>query len=146
MASTAFEAARKLHELLDARTDLGEATVWRGYPGEQAGAELVWIGGIDRSTQSTQALGQRARDETYTVPVYLDVALNTNDPADVWDRVEALFHVVEDTVRQHPRLDGVVNKWAEIDGSPDTIVEAQPVTDTAYGAVVRVDVACQARI
>lgn len=143
--TTAFEATRKLHELLDARTDLGDATVWRGYPGEQAGPEIVWIGGLENVSQQTQSLGQRARDESYVVPVYIDVAMNTGNPADVWDRIEALFHIVEEVVHDNVRLGGVVNKWAEIDGAPDTVVEAQPISDTAFAGVVRVDVACQSR-
>jgi len=143
--TTAFDASRKIYTLLNAASGWGQATVSWGYPGDSAGAEIVWVGGIEGGEQTTQSLGQRARDESYTVAVYVDVAQRTRDPYDVNERAAELVRHVEEIVHDSPTLDGVVNKWAVVDGV-DTIVEAQPVTDTAYGTVVRVRVACQSRI
>lgn len=139
-----FATASSLYDLLKARTDLGGAGVYWGYPGETGPPEFIWIGGFESSEQTPRSLGRRMQDESFVLRVYVDIALETADPADANVRAEELVQIIEDTVHQDYTLGGVLAKAGTVEGI-DTVIESQPVTDTAYGTVLVVRIACETR-
>lgn len=145
--TTAFAASRRLHELFAARTGLAGVQVDWGYPGENSPPELVWVGEFETSDQDAAAIGQRRRDERYTVNVYADVAMHTTTPAAVNERIAEIVREIEAAVHDDPHLGTVLGNdgWAQVDDL-ETVVATQPVSDKAFGGVVRVGVACRARI
>lgn len=144
--TTRFAVSRYLFEQVEASDNpafAGTTRSW-GYPGEDAGDEIVWVGGVDRADQEAASIGRGTRQEDYTVAVYLDVALDTADPADVNARLEALTHAVEALVHADARLGGLV-VWAQVT-DVSTVRDTGPATGSTYGGVVLVRVACEARI
>ena len=144
--TTAFAASEKLYELTDAAFPGAVQVSW-GYPGVDAGAELVWVGEFESADQEPAAIGQGRRNESYHVSIYVDVAMETADPADVNVRVAEHVRVLEEVLADNPTLDGALHSdgWAEI-ADVETVVATQPATDTAFAGVARVRVACRARI
>lgn len=144
--TTRFAASRYLYAQLrdSVRVELdGVIRSW-GYPGVAAGMEIVWVGAITPADQEPAAIGRGTRQEDYLVNIYVDVAVDTADPADVGARQEELVHVIEDIVHDDAHLGGAV-MWAQV-VEVSTALETQPATESVYAGTVRVQVGCQARI
>lgn len=144
--TTRFAVSRYLFEQIEASDNpefAGTTRSW-GYPGEKAGDEIVWVGGVDPADQEAASIGRGTRAEDYTVSVYLDVALDTADPADVNARLEALTKAVEALVHADARMGGLV-MWAQVT-QVTTVRDTAPLTGSTKGGIVLVRVSCEARI
>lgn len=147
--TTAYAASRALHELLEVRlTDQqpGVTAAW-GWPGVDAADEFVWVGEVESADQETAEIGRGARDEAYTIFVYVDVASRTHDMVAIGARVGELVREVEDVVHDNPSLSDALRAdgWAQVAGV-ETIVPTRPATESAWLHVARISVACAARI
>jgi hypothetical protein len=146
--TTAFAASEKLAELVAAglASEPAVKVSW-GYPGEGAPPELVWVGEFQDAEQEARSVGQRRRTEMYEVAVYVDVAMNAAEPEPVNRRIAVLTKAVEAVVHDQPHLGDVLGNdgLAQVAGV-DTVVTTMPLTETAYGGVVKVRVSCRARI
>lgn len=149
--TTAFQASRNLTDLLTtalAASGFVEVQVDWGYPGEDSAAELVWVGEFETADQEPAALGQRRREERYIIGVYVDVAMHTDTPSKVNERIGEIVRKVEEAVHSDPHLGNALGAdgWAQV-GDLETVVATQDVvTDKAFGGVVRLGVTCRARI
>lgn len=117
--STIPAVRRRLHELLAARPGLKHAQVARGHPGRELSNLLVLVGRADTPEQDAAALGQRGRDERYSVDVIFDVTDPELDPDEVEDVAFGLLGELEDLLAGDPGLSGVFpdgNGHAELDG------------------------------
>lgn len=146
--TTAYQASENLYDLAVDRFSTWAVQVWWGYPGaETAAAELVWVSLPDSADQDAATLGQQSRDENYLLDLYIDVARNTQDPAEVNRRIAEVFREAESMVHDNRNLvpDMTPNFRAEV-SDLETIVETQPLSGQSYGGVVRLRVGCWARI
>lgn len=145
--TTAFQASENLYDLAVDRFSTWTVQVWWGYPGERADPELLWVSLPDSSDQDAAAFGQRSRDENYLIDVYVDIARNTSDPAEVNRRIAEVFREAESLVHDNPNLVPAMTPNHRAEASDlETIVETQPLSDKSYGGVVRLRVGCWARI
>lgn len=111
--------------------------------------DLIAVGGKAEPTasgeQTTAALGNRRREERYTIRVACSSSRGGDDQKAVRDRAFALMALVETGVRDDPTLGGAV-MVAQIAGSIDLIqTDAETAPDGVF-AEVSFDVSVQARI
>lgn len=117
-ASSAPAAKAALLTLLQA--DLGSGVqVEYAHPGPAIQQESIFF---NRTTENdtSVALGQRKRDEDYTLEVVVSVARDGNDAQGCEERCWALVGHIETVVRANPSLSGTVAKFALYDGADMT--------------------------
>lgn len=141
---TAMEASEALYNIL---TDGMAIQVWWGFPGERGAPELAWVRTPESTDQDASALGQRRRDETYILDAIVEVARNTQDPAEVNRQLATHVRSVESLVHDNPNLIPSSNPNHRAGVSAiDTVIDTQPLTEKSYHGVMRVRVGCWARI
>lgn len=118
-ASSAPAAKAALLALLQADAGLSGVQVEYAHPGAAIQQESIFF---NRTTEndSSVALGQRKRDEDYTLEVVVSVARDGNDPQGCEERCWALVAAIEDVVRANPDLSRTVSKFALYDGADVT--------------------------
>lgn len=151
MPSTIPAVIDALLALLRARPELAAPVeVFDGFPRRVIdNLDFVAVGGksepVADGTQAAAVLGNRRRDETYTVRVYCSSSRGTQDQKVTRDRAFALMAAAEDAIRADPTLGGRV-KSAQVGGR---IVLQETDADTAEAgsdAEVSFDVSVEARI
>jgi hypothetical protein len=137
--------------MLRARPELAAPVeVWDGFPRRPiTDLDLVAVGGKDEptadGTQDAVVLGNRRRDERYTLRVYCSSSRGTADQKVTRDRAFALMAAAEDGLRADSTLGGRVMS-AQVGGR---IALQQTDADTAADgsfAEVSFDVSIRARI
>lgn len=146
--TTSFAAFRRLYELLrdSDHAALADVTCVWGHPGENPGEKLLSVGRVEPADQDAAALGQRRREERYSIEALIDVAFRADSHAAVNDACEAIVQAVEEVVHTHPTLDGALyaDGIAEIGGHH--IEAVGQLESGAFQTLTIINVDCTARI
>lgn len=152
MASSTIPAAIDgLLALCRARPELAAPVeVFDGFPRRPIdNLDFVAVGGkaepVADGTQDAAALGNRRRNETYTIRVYCSSSRGTADQKVTRDRVFALMAAVEKAVRDNVNL-GITGVEAQVGGRVALAETDADTTDAGSFAEVSFDITVKARI
>jgi hypothetical protein len=151
MASSIPAVIDAVLAMLRGRAELAAPVeVFDGFPRRPIdNMDFVAIGGkaepVADGTQDAVVLGNRRRDETYTVRVYCSSSRGTADQKVTRDRAFTLMGVVEDALRTDPTLGGRVMS-AQVGGRVALEQTEAETADAGSFAEVSFDVSVRARI
>jgi hypothetical protein len=105
--SVRWAVTKHLVDLIRANPDLAGVRVEPGYPGDEAGAEAIWVYGLDGelSIPLMQA-GRKQRDDRFEIPFQVAVSLNANLDT-TFQRLTEIVAAIEDVLADDPSLGGI---------------------------------------
>lgn len=140
--STAPQAKAAILTLLAGRPAL--ATVDRRWGGptdeDDVLEEAIWLGDVSLE-EDWGELGQRRKDETYTIDMTIAVRKYGDDEQGTETRCWALLGEVEQALRADPSLGGLLNRRAELVSVSQT---NRPAGPQQWGSAISCSVRCQA--
>lgn len=119
------------------------AITW-AHPGGDPPKEMVFLSDVEFDDEQTAAMrtAPRYQDETYSVPVWVSILAEGNDPQSAEERMWEIVGAVENVIRADQSLGGMTGlHWALVNGkTPRNIM-----TDQGWAAECMVRVKCHAR-
>lgn len=144
MSTSTFPAAKAhLVALLQASAGLNGVTVDYGDPGGALQREHVFLGGTGSDGQDWGPMGNRARDEDYTIEFLVHVKIPGGTQQEATERAHVLFGVIETTMRPLPDATLAANGVRTIEIKPRDVVEF--ISDS-HACLIGGEIAVNARI
>jgi hypothetical protein len=105
--SIRWAVTKHLVDLLRADPDLAGVRVEPGYPGDDAGAECVWVYGLDGDLSiPVMTGGRKQRDDRFEIPFQVAVQ-NNRDLDSTFTRLTQIVAAIEDVLANDPSMGGI---------------------------------------
>lgn len=102
-----WTVVKHLIDTLRADPRLAGVRVEPGYPGDEAGAECVWVYGLDGDVEiPVMTGGRKQRDDKFDIPLIIRV-MNNADLDPTFQRLTEIVGAIEDTLADDSSMAGV---------------------------------------
>lgn len=155
-AAVRLNLVRRLNDKLTPGDDVGQGQCFYQSPTSTQPRNCIFFGDIEGPYEVANLKdGRINRDDKWTQEVYIvgtapakltSAGDSTEAALPAVERAEALFHVIEDLVADHPKLDGEITGLQHIAILNSVDGPSPRFMGNQWAAVYRLELACSARL